>query len=684
LDNRENQLLIITGPNAAGKCLSLDTYIFTDKGMLTLRELMPEGARLGQFSPINAVSVKGFDGEATATHFYNDGIRRTVKIRTRFGFELEGTTQHRVWVRRPDGTEGWKRLGEIEVGDFIAIDTQIGLWGNEVLIPPMELPKRAKKYWLPTELTPDLAYLMGLLIGDGTLTYTHSYALTTKDEAIRREFVRLNQKLFGYRVQRFGRIGWRVTSLTLRQFLAHLGLGYWRAEEKRVPASIRKAPKHIVVAFLQGLFDTDGYADNRRGDVQLTTASETLVKEVQLLLLNLGILSCRRRKLVKGRIYHEISLYGENAARFFETVGFRLRRKQSRRSSLFFPSPLSLRLPNFGIPHVAPLLKQIHQCIVQTSNKPNSGTRDRRQGAHCLPSLWENGIKGTAVMELERIVSRRIYYDAVSAVETSKAHVADLNVEPDHAYVANGFVSHNSTYLRQVALIVLMAQMGSFVPAKEAKIGIVDRIFTRVGAHDELIRGQSTFMVEMSETANILHNATERSLVLIDEIGRGTSTYDGIAIAWAVAEELHRIGCKCLFATHYHHLNELENLLPRVRNYRADVLEEGDKVVFLYRIVPGGTDRSYGIQVARLAGLPEQVIDRAKEILMTLESNEQKVVTPPKTATQLITTPVQLRLFEFAPHPVLERLKQIDPDSLTPREALSLLYELKRKLDEIG
>jgi DNA mismatch repair protein MutS len=241
-----------------------------------------------------------------------------------------------------------------------------------------------------------------------------------------------------------------------------------------------------------------------------------------------------------------------------------------------------------------------------------------------------------------------------------------------------------STYLRQVALIVLMAQIGSFVPAKEAKIGIVDRIFTRVGAHDELIRGQSTFMVEMSETANILHNATERSLVLIDEIGRGTSTYDGIAIAWAVAEELHRIGCKCLFATHYHHLNELENLLPRVRNYRADVLEEGDKVVFLYRIVPGGTDRSYGIQVARLAGLPEQVIDRAKEILMTLESNEQKVITPPKTVTQLITTPVQLRLFEFAPHPVLERLKQIDPDSLTPREALSLLYELKRKLNEIG
>lgn len=239
-----------------------------------------------------------------------------------------------------------------------------------------------------------------------------------------------------------------------------------------------------------------------------------------------------------------------------------------------------------------------------------------------------------------------------------------------------------STFLRQVALIVLMAQVGSFVPAREATVSVVDRIFTRVGAHDELVRGQSTFMVEMSEAANILHNATERSLVLIDEIGRGTSTYDGIAIAWAVAEELHRLGCKCLFATHYHHLNELERLLPRVRNYQAAVHEEGDKVVFLYRIVPGGTDKSYGIQVARLAGLPNRVIERAREILMTLEGDEQKIVAPKKSAAELIAAPVQLRLFEFAPHPVLERLKRLDPDSLTPRDAIALLYELKRQAEQ--
>ena len=337
------------------------------------------------------------------------------------------------------------------------------------------------------------------------------------------------------------------------------------------------------------------------------------------------------------------------------------------------------------------LFVELRQEVAQRSNELLETARAIAE-LDVLATLAEVAAKNhyarPVVDEGDEIIIKEGRHPVIEQVQRDKPFVPNDcrldNRENQLLIITGPNAAGKSTYLRQVALIVLMAQIGSFVPAREAKIGIVDRIFTRVGAHDELIRGQSTFMVEMSETANILHNATERSLVLIDEIGRGTSTYDGIAIAWAVAEELHRIGCKCLFATHYHHLNELENLLPRVRNYRADVLEEGNKVVFLYRIVPGGTDRSYGIQVARLAGLPERVIERAKEILSTLESNDQKVVSPPKTAAQLITTPVQLRLFEFAPHPVLERLKQIDPDSLTPREALSLLYELKRRLDETG
>jgi DNA mismatch repair protein MutS len=188
-----------------------------------------------------------------------------------------------------------------------------------------------------------------------------------------------------------------------------------------------------------------------------------------------------------------------------------------------------------------------------------------------------------------------------------------------------------STYIRQVAIITLMAQVGSFVPAQSARIGAVDRIFTRVGASDDLVRGQSTFMVEMNETATILNNATDRSLVILDEIGRGTSTYDGISIAWAVAEYLHdHLRAKTLFATHYHELTAMARRFPRVKNFNVAVREWNDQVIFLRKIQPGGADRSYGIQVARLAGLPPVVIERAKEMLNHFEASDQQVADVPR------------------------------------------------------
>lgn len=244
-------------------------------------------------------------------------------------------------------------------------------------------------------------------------------------------------------------------------------------------------------------------------------------------------------------------------------------------------------------------------------------------------------------------------------------------------------MSGKSTWLRQVALITLMAQMGSFVPADRARIGVVDRIFTRVGASDDLATGRSTFMVEMNETANIMNNATERSLVILDEIGRGTSTFDGVAIAWAVAEYLIReIGAKTLFATHYHHLNELEALFEQVQNLKILVREEGDQITFLRRIEPGGTQRSYGIQVARLAGLPQAVIDRAKEVLHTLEREDiGREVGPSQAAATRVAPTIQLQLFEAAPHPLAEAIKALDPDSMTPLEALQALAELRRKAE---
>jgi len=237
-----------------------------------------------------------------------------------------------------------------------------------------------------------------------------------------------------------------------------------------------------------------------------------------------------------------------------------------------------------------------------------------------------------------------------------------------------------STYIRQVALLVLMAQIGSWIPAAKATVGIVDRIFTRVGASDDLVRGQSTFMVEMNETANILNNATAKSLIILDEIGRGTSTFDGLSIAWAVAEYIiKQVGAKTLFATHYHHLNELVEILPRVRNLRVLVKEEGDHITFLRKIAEGGTDRSYGIQVARLAGLPQEVIARAKEVLRTIEQ-EDLAVAPSMNAAKQVAPPVQLHLFEAAPHPAVEKIKRTDIDTLTPVEALLLLKELQEGL----
>jgi DNA mismatch repair protein MutS len=241
-------------------------------------------------------------------------------------------------------------------------------------------------------------------------------------------------------------------------------------------------------------------------------------------------------------------------------------------------------------------------------------------------------------------------------------------------------MSGKSTFLRQTALIVLMAQMGSYVPAASAQIGIVDRIFTRIGAQDEIHAGQSTFMVEMIETANILHHATGRSLLILDEIGRGTSTYDGVSIAWAVVEYIHnhpQHRAHTLFATHYHELTQLSELLPGVRNYNVAVSDTGGKVVFLHKIVPGGADRSYGIHVAQLAGLPRPVIQRATEILQQLEASSGKAARINPISSQ------QLALFPET-NPLLDELKSLDVNTLSPIEALNRLYEWQRKYLDPG
>lgn len=251
----------------------------------------------------------------------------------------------------------------------------------------------------------------------------------------------------------------------------------------------------------------------------------------------------------------------------------------------------------------------------------------------------------------------------------------------DIAVLTGPNMSGKSTYIRQVALLVLMAQTGSFIPAKEAEIGLVDRIFTRVGASDELVRGQSTFMVEMTETANIINNATARSLVILDEVGRGTSTYDGLALAWAVTEHLATgLKCRTFFATHYHELTELADLFRNVRNLNVAVREWRDEVVFLHRILPGGTDKSYGIHVAKLAGIPKSILGRSREILEDLESTFAKEATGEHLAKHKTKEPDRDALFVQKHKSVLDKLATTDVNHLTPIEAINLLSQIKAEI----
>ena len=257
------------------------------------------------------------------------------------------------------------------------------------------------------------------------------------------------------------------------------------------------------------------------------------------------------------------------------------------------------------------------------------------------------------------------------------------NRENQIAVLTGPNMAGKSTYMRQVALIVLMAQVGSFVPAASARIGIVDGIYTRVGASDDLTTGQSTFMVEMSEVANILKEATEKSLLILDEIGRGTSTYDGMSIARAVIEYIadrKKLGAKTLFATHYHELTELEELIPCVKNYNVAVKKRGEDIVFLRRIIPGGVDESYGIEVSKLAGIPRWVIDRAYEVLSSLEEGQAVSEARVKTRAKPREESEQLYFIDEKAETIKKRLRQADPNTLTPIEALNLIYELKKLL----
>jgi len=642
----ENEMMIITGPNMAGKCVTGDTIVYTDKGMIPIENFKPKKIKQEEFLPFK-LNLSSLKGKEQTSHFYYDGKRSTIKLKTRFGYEIEGTPNHPIFVRTKEGQEIWRKLGDIQKDDFIIIKRNINLWGKKKAIPKKILNEiltykfhhNVKKHNLPQIIDEDLAYLIGLLIGDGTLTYRNDIYLSNIDLDIINEFKRISLEQFGIVVKtKKNEKDHSFTSRQIRFFFEKIGVGYNNALKKEIPCSIMQAPKIIVKSFLQGLYDTDGFVSKRYGNASLSTSSLKLAKQVQIILLNFGIISSLKLKKTKRNDNYRVQVYGENAILFHQLIGLRVHRKSIRKDLAS-----NVRMPNDGIPHLKYILKEIQTRIVEKKDKITSLKKmkninsifytyipnNRNISYHKLKELVEycnnNDVK---CGELNHFLKNNYFYDSIANVQKSskKKDVYDFTVPKTHSFIANGFVNHNSTVMRQTALIVLMAQMGSFVPAEECVIGISDRIFTRVGAYDDLASGQSTFMVEMTETASILHNATERSLIILDEIGRGTSTFDGVSIAWSVAEHIYnKIKAKTLFATHYHVMNKLAGKFDKIKNYNIAVKEKEGDIIFLRKLIEGGTDQSYGVHVAKLAGLPFEVLERAREIQEVLEKDDDMV-----------------------------------------------------------
>ena len=365
--------------------------------------------------------------------------------------------------------------------------------------------------------------------------------------------------------------------------------------------------------------------------------------------------------------------------------------------------------------YVTPELKEYEEKVLTADEKALILELELFNGLRSLVQSHANRLKATAqivayvdvLAGLAELAASQSYCrpeiteDHSLMIVEGRHPVLDL-IQPTGAFVPNdtaidedvGFIhlitgpnmSGKSTYIRQVALITLMAQIGSFVPAKQARIGIVDRIFARIGASDELSRGQSTFMVEMTETARILNTASSRSLVILDEIGRGTSTYDGVSLAWSIVEYIHdHIGCRTLFATHYHELCELESIFSGVKNYCVSVQEWEEKIVFLHKIVAGAADKSYGIHVAQLAGVPDWVNRRAEQILSRLESKPDAQSDSTRTKLSQPNSSesgLQMTLFEISDHPLIEKIRNLDTDNVTPMKALEMLSEWKANVEQ--
>ncbi len=665
LNEGDSRILVITGPNMGGKCVTADTLIFSAEGILPISNFMPAEIKPGEFKEIS-LELIGKEGIENATHFYYDGLRNTIKIITKNGYSIEGTYNHPILVKTKEAKEEWKVLSEVSNTDKIIINRDNDLWGTKTAIAykmNTHLNKNTSAISFPSELSEDLAYLVGLLLGKGKLSHDF-YCLSGLDITMRDLFNKISTKLFNTNNnQDINYEKCCIKSPQIIEFIKHLGLNSVLEKEKAIPRLFLIAPKDILLSLIQGIFDSSAIIDDRSRTIKFSTVSFQLAKQIHIILLNAGVVSKLRIKRTIFNKYYEISIRDSDITLFYKQIG-------SRKPNLTAKMDDYLRAEDSE-----------HEYITKI-NVP------------------------------------KYFYDNILTIKRSQNFVYDFTVLESHSFVGNGFINHNSTYLRQIALIVLMAHIGSFVPAKSAKIGLTDRTFTRIGAHDVLTENRSTFMVEMIESANILNNATDNSLVILDEIGRGTSTFDGVSIAWAIVEYLHnnigKLGPRSLLATHYHELLELENLLPRVKNYHVTVKNVDGDIHFLYKVKEGGIDESYGIHVASLAGIPNKVIERANEILVELQEQmnqlektedngeltkkglseaikkgkrQTQVTLLGNTALYTVDSTKEERkandIYIENEKKLLKDLAKLDVNKITPIEAINILDQLSRKSKKI-
>jgi phosphate starvation-inducible protein PhoH/intein/homing endonuclease len=464
---RRNDLVFGIGPAGTGKCAAGDTMVLTDWGLLPIATL-GAGASPDTYLPID-LNVAGLNGVERASHVYNGGHSPTKKIRTRFGFEIEVTPEHPLLQLKSDGCLGWTPAAELRVGDYVAIQRGQRLWGRQTAIEFDDRPNGYRDHAKPIaidQLDEDIAYLLGILVGDGCLTFKNRVILSSADPEILEHFQRMAER-FGLHVFANGgdRIDDRIiASSQLYQLLLHLGMSDGAAATKRIPSAILRAPEHLVVAFLQGLFDTDGTVNRRDGYPQLTSVSKPLIDQVQLVLLNLGILSNKRRKWVryqgKRRLYYQLEITGNDADLFYERVGFRLARKQTLRSE---------RLRNTNV-DVVPHLHQLVRSAIAAGTFPRQVHRalhddktGRRQPSYetlgdVVGLLEERALVTEASVALSALHAHRLFWAQIVGIEDGEADVYDLTVPGSQAFCANGFMNHNTYLAVAMAVAALKAK----------------------------------------------------------------------------------------------------------------------------------------------------------------------------------------------------------------------------------